>query len=201
MVAGPSFAREVAASAPTALLIASTESEDGHAIAYWFHTPTTRVYYNADPTGVQLGGAIKNVIAVATGISDGLGYGANARSAIITRGLSELTRLGITLGGDTNTFMGLTGVGDLVLTCTDDKSRNRRFGLAIGSGKSIPEAIKTVNQEIEAINTTAVLYQLSLKHNIDMPITRQVYRVLCEGVDPTLVVRELLQKIPKQETD
>ncbi len=200
IVSGPSFAKETAQSLPTALTIASTNLAQAKSLSYWFRTPSTRVYHTDDIIGVQIGGAIKNVMAIAAGISDGLGYGANARAALITRGLSELTRLGLALGGRPETFMGLTGVGDLILTCTDNQSRNRRFGLGIGRGKSRNEVTIEIGQEIEGIQTVEELYMISQKLKIDMPITEEVYRVLHLGDDPQTAVQRLLKRDPKAES-
>ena len=148
---------------------------------------------------MQLGGALKNVIAIAAGISDGLGFGANARAALITRGLAELARLGQALGGQAETFSGLTGLGDLILTCTDDQSRNRRVGLAIGKGETMAQAVKKVGQEAEGINSARELYRKSQTLNIEMPISEQVYRVLFEGHNPSAAVTALLEREPKAE--
>jgi glycerol-3-phosphate dehydrogenase (NAD(P)+) len=200
IVSGPSFATETARGLPTALTLASNNSAGAEILASWFRTSSTRVYYNDDLVGVQLGGAIKNVMAIAAGISDGLKYGANARAALITRGLSELTRLGIALGGKAETFMGLTGVGDLILTCTDNQSRNRRFGLGLGAGKTTSAIKKEIGQEIEGINTARELYRISRNHNVDMPITEQVYRIIYEGADPSKAVQVLIQRDPKAES-
>ncbi|NKB64041.1 MAG: NAD(P)H-dependent glycerol-3-phosphate dehydrogenase [Gammaproteobacteria bacterium] len=200
IVSGPSFAKETAISLPTALTTASANMDQAKSLAHWFRTPSTRVYHSDDIIGVQIGGAVKNIMAIAAGISDGLGYGANARAALITRGLSELTRLGLALGGRSETFMGLTGVGDLILTCTDNQSRNRRFGLGVGQGKSQAEITKEIGQEIEGIQTVKELYMISEKLNVDMPITEQVYRVLHLGDDPKIAVQRLLQRNPKAET-
>jgi glycerol-3-phosphate dehydrogenase (NAD(P)+) len=139
-------------------------------------------------------------MAIAAGISDGLEYGANARAALITRGLWELTRLGVALGGKAETFMGLTGVGDLILTCTDDQSRNRRFGLGLGKGKTASIVRKEIGQEIEGINTTRELYRISRDHNVDMPITEQVFKIIYEDADPSSAVQSLLQRNPKAES-
>jgi len=200
VISGPSFASETAGSLPTALTLAGRDRSGAEFLSQWFRTPTTRVYHSSDMVGVQLGGAIKNVMAIAAGISDGLGYGANARAALITRGLSELTRLGIALGGQAETFMGLTGVGDLILTCTDDQSRNRRFGLGIGMGKSIGQIVDEIGQEIEGINTTRELYAISRKLGVDMPITEQVHKVLNQNLRPDDAVKRLLQRHPKAES-
>ena len=201
VISGPSFATETAHFLPTALTMASASHAPAENMANWFRTATTRVYFSDDLVGVQLGGAIKNVMAIAAGISDGLGYGANARAALVTRGLSELTRLGLALGGKAETFMGLTGVGDLILTCTDNQSRNRRFGLGLGSGKSQTEIIAEIGQEIEGINTARELFNISKNHNIDMPITEQVYKIIHQNHDPATAVQLLLQRNPKAESD
>ncbi len=201
VISGPSFATETANSLPTALTLASTSNANAENMASWFRTPTTKMYFSDDMVGVQLGGAIKNVMAIAAGISDGLGYGANARAALITRGLSELTRLGLALGGKAETFMGLTGVGDLILTCTDDQSRNRRFGLSLGAGKLKAEAIAGIGQEIEGINTVRELFEISKNLDVDMPITEQVYKIIHQNNDPATAVQLLLQRNPKAESD
>ena len=192
VISGPSFAGEAARQLPTALTLACPERSAAESLARWFRGPATRVYFSSDLVGVQLGGAIKNVMAIAAGISDGLGFGANARAALITRGLAELTRLGVALGGRADTFAGLTGVGDLILTCTDDQSRNRRFGLGLGEGRSREQIRRQIGQEIEGINTARELHRLSREHHIEMPITEQVYRVLHQGHDPKSAVRDLL---------
>lgn len=198
-ISGPSFAGEVARGLPTALTAASPDSDIAEQVAGWFRTPSTRIYTSNDVIGVQLGGAIKNVIAIATGISDGLGFGANARAALITRGLAELTRLGKALGGRAETFMGLTGVGDLVLTCTDDQSRNRRVGLGIGAGHALEEVLTDLGQEAEGVNTARELYRKSSELAVEMPITTEVYRVLHQGRDPKQAVQALLAREPKAE--
>ncbi len=199
VISGPSFAAETAKLLPTALTVACREQLIAESLANWFRTPTTRVYFSDDLIGVQLGGAIKNVMAIAAGISDGLGFGANARAALITRGLAELTRLGIALGGRADTFLGLTGLGDLILTCTDDQSRNRRFGLGIGEGKSPAQISSKIGQEIEGINTARELYAISRELKVEMPITEQVYQILHRGCDPKSAVRDLLGRQPKAE--
>ncbi len=199
VISGPSFALEVARLLPTALTLASKSTAHAQSMAMWFRTPFTRVYFSDDPTGVQLGGAIKNVMAIAAGISDGLGYGANARAALITRGLSEMSRLGVALGGKPETFMGLTGVGDLILTCTDDQSRNRRFGLGLGKGRSRDEVSREIGQEIEGIHTVTELFRLSRTHRIDMPITEQIYNIVRHNANPAAAVEKLLQRDPAPE--
>ncbi len=199
VISGPSFAGEMASGLPTALTLACAEQSTAESLADWFRNPTTRVYFSDDLIGVQLGGAIKNVMAIAAGISDGLGFGANARAALITRGLAELTRLGVARGGRADTFTGLAGVGDLILTCTDDQSRNRRFGLGIGQGKSRERMCREIGQAIEGINTARELYSMSRELGVEMPITEQVYRVLHQGHDPKSAVRDLLARDPKAE--
>lgn len=195
-ISGPSFAGETAQGLPTALTLAAAYPQ---ALADCFRTPTTRVYYSTDLIGVQAGGAVKNVMAIATGISDGLGYGANARAALITRGLAELKRLGMALGGVAETFNGLTGVGDLILTCTDNQSRNRRFGLGIGAGQSRQQVIANIGQEIEGIQTAREVFRKAQSLNVEMPITDQVYQVLYHDRSPAAAVANLLQRKPRAE--
>jgi glycerol-3-phosphate dehydrogenase (NAD(P)+) len=199
VISGPSFAREVAIGLPTALTAAAAETAVAEAVAAWLRSDRLRVYTSCDVAGVQLGGAIKNVIAIAAGISDGLGFGANARAALITRGLAELTRLGVALGGRAETFMGLTGAGDLILTCTDNSSRNRRLGLGLGEGRPLAAMLATIGQEVEGVATARELHQLAARRGIEMPITEQVYRVLYEDVAPQAAVEALLSREPKPE--
>lgn len=199
VISGPSFAGELARRLPTALTVAADSPAAAETVAGWLRSDLVRVYTNDDLAGVQLGGAIKNVIALAAGISDGLGFGANARAALITRGLAELNRLGVALGGKPKTFMGLTGVGDLILTCTDDQSRNRRAGLGLGQGKPLAEVLKEIGQEVEGVNTVHALYAMARRLNVEMPITEQVRRVVYEGLPPELAVETLLNREPKRE--
>ena len=199
VVSGPSFAGEVARGLPSALTVAAANDEDASAVAAWFRDARTRVYTSTDLRGVQLGGAIKNVMAIAAGISDGLGFGANARAALITRGLTELARLGEALGGRPETFMGLTGLGDLILTCTDDQSRNRRVGLAIGRGEDVTKALETIGQEAEGLNTARELFRKSQALDVEMPISEQVYRIVFEKLDPKLAVTALLSREARPE--
>jgi glycerol-3-phosphate dehydrogenase (NAD(P)+) len=199
VISGPSFAREVAAGLPTALTVASPRNDVAARISDWLRNERVRVYTSDDVAGVQLGGAIKNVIAIAAGVGDGLGFGANARAAIITRGLAELTRLGVALGGRQETFMGLTGAGDLILTCTDNTSRNRRLGLGLGQGKKLAELLAEIGQEVEGVATARELYQLARKLKVEMPITEQVYRVLYEQLPPPRAVQALLNREPRAE--
>ncbi|MCH9697177.1 MAG: NAD(P)-dependent glycerol-3-phosphate dehydrogenase [Gammaproteobacteria bacterium] len=200
VVSGPSFAKEVAAGLPTAITIASPNSSHAEEMADLFRNPQFRVYTSKDVVGVQLGGAIKNILAIATGAADGLGFGTNTRAALMTRGLTEMMRFGIQLGGKKETFMGLTGLGDIILTCTDDQSRNRQLGLGIGRGFPIQDVVSDIAQEIEGIPTTKTVFHLAQQHAIDMPITEQVYKVLYEQASPKDAVNSLLSRLPKAET-
>jgi len=199
VVSGPTFAREVALNLPSALTVAADDVAVAEEVASWLRNERVRVYTSSDVAGVQLGGAIKNVMAIAAGISDGLGFGANARAALITRGLAELTRLGVAMGGRPETFMGLTGAGDLILTCTDNASRNRRVGLALGQGRRLPEILSELGQEAEGVATARELYRLANKLDVELPITEQVYRVLYENLPPQAAVEALLRREPRQE--
>lgn len=199
VVSGPTFAREVAQGLPTACVAAAHEEQIAERIAAWLRNERLRVYTSTDVLGVQLGGAIKNVMAIAAGISDGLGFGANARAALITRGLAELARLGVAMGGARETFMGLAGAGDLILTCTDDLSRNRRVGLGLGRGQPLAQVLNALGQEAEGVATAKELYQLARRLGVDMPITEQVYRVLYERRLPQQAVEALLQREPRRE--
>lgn len=199
VVSGPSFAGEVARGLPTALTVAADTPRAAETVAAWLRDELVRVYTNDDIAGVQLGGAIKNVMAVAAGISDGLGFGANARAALITRGLAEMNRLGVSLGGKPQTFMGLTGVGDLVLTCTDNQSRNRRAGIGLGKGKPLEHVLQEIGQEVEGVKTVHELYAMAKRLDVEMPITEQVYRVVYEGLSPEKAVESLLKREPKSE--
>jgi glycerol-3-phosphate dehydrogenase (NAD(P)+) len=199
VVSGPTFAREVALDLPSALTVASEREVVAEEVASWIRNERVRVYTSKDIAGVQLGGAIKNVMAIAAGISDGLGFGSNARAALVTRGLAELTRLGVAMGGQKETFMGLAGAGDLILTCTDNLSRNRRVGLALGQGKKLPDILSELGQEAEGVATARELFQLARKLKIEMPITTQVYHVLYDKLSPQAAVEALLSREPKQE--
>lgn len=199
VLSGPTFAGEVAANLPTAITVASKWADFAGALVNLLHNNRFRAYTSDDIVGVQLGGATKNVLAIAAGVADGLGFGANARAALITRGLAEMMRLGLALGGKPETFMGLAGVGDLILTCTDDQSRNRRFGLGLGRGEAREDVIARIGQEIEGIATTKIVYRLSRTHGIDMPITEQTYKILYEGLVPVEAVNNLLIREPKSE--
>jgi glycerol-3-phosphate dehydrogenase (NAD(P)+) len=199
-LSGPSFAREVAADLPTAITVASAQTDFANQLADILHSGRFRAYTNSDLIGVEVGGAVKNVMAIAAGIADGLGFGANTRAALITRGLNEIIRLGIELGGKQETFMGLAGLGDLLLTCTDNQSRNRRFGLALGQGKDRATATQEIGQEIEGVSAARETFLLAQKHGIEMPITEQTYKVLYEGLAPLTAVQNLLARDPKSES-
>ncbi|MDD1616228.1 MAG: glycerol-3-phosphate dehydrogenase (NAD(P)+) [Methylococcaceae bacterium NSP1-2] len=200
ILSGPTFAREVAADLPTAITIAANQSHFARQLSDMLHSERFRTYTSADIIGVEVGGAVKNVLAIAAGIADGLGFGANTRAALITRGLTEIIRLGVKLGGKQDTFMGLAGLGDLLLTCTDNQSRNRRFGLALGLGKDRKEAMAEIGQEIEGVFAAKETYLLAQKHNIEMPITEQTYKVLYEGLAPLTAVQNLLAREQKSES-
>ena len=215
VISGPTFAREVAEGLPTAVTVASTNAQFATDIAKRLHSNTFRAYTSDDVIGVEVGGSVKNVLAIAAGIADGLGFGANARTALITRGLAEMMRLGESLGGMSpnvslsvsrvqqsgrrETFMGLAGLGDLVLTCTDDQSRNRRLGLALGQGNRLEEALASIDQVVEGVQTAREVHNLALIQGVDMPITEQVYAVLYEARSPKDAVQALLNRDQKAE--
>jgi glycerol-3-phosphate dehydrogenase (NAD(P)+) len=199
VISGPTFAREVGAGLPTAMTIASSDSTFASELAQRFSGENFRAYTSADVTGVEVGGAIKNVMAIGAGISDGLGFGANTRIALIARGLVEMTRLGVALGARKETFMGLAGLGDLVLTCTDNQSRNRRFGLALASGEKVEAAQKTIGQVVEGVLAARAVRQVAERAGVEMPICEQVYRVVYEGVAPKDAVKELMSRALKPE--
>lgn len=199
VVSGPSFALEVARGLPTAVSVASNDAAFASRIASLLHGGRFRAYTSEDMVGVEVCGAAKNVLAIATGIADGLGFGANTRAALITRGLAELIRVGTALGGRAQTFTGLAGLGDLVLTCTDNQSRNRRMGLALAAGRSVAEAKTEIGQEVEGVVTALAVRRLSERLGIEMPISAQVYRVLYESVSPEEATRALLEREPRAE--
>lgn len=199
VLSGPSFAREVALDMPTAVVAASPDATVARRVQEIFSTPRFRVYTNSDMIGVELGGSIKNVIAIAAGISDGLGLGYNPRAALITRGLAEMARLGLAMGGQSATFAGLAGMGDLVLTCTGDLSRNRTVGMQLGEGKKLAEILGGMRMVAEGVKTTESAYHLAQKVNVDMPITEQVYRVLYEDKSPQQAVLDLMTRDLKAE--
>jgi glycerol-3-phosphate dehydrogenase (NAD(P)+) len=193
VLSGPSFAKEVCLQHPTAVVLAVEDSTLSESLAKVFITHNFRVYTSRDMTGVQLGGALKNVIALAAGGVEGLGLGHNTRSALISRGLAEITRLGIAMGADPRTFAGLSGLGDLVLTCTGELSRNKTVGIKIGQGIKLPEILKQMRMVAEGVHTTKSAYQLSQKYGVRMPIVQQVYRVLFEDQDPREALSQLLE--------
>ncbi|MBL1141729.1 MAG: NAD(P)-dependent glycerol-3-phosphate dehydrogenase [Proteobacteria bacterium] len=199
ILSGPSFAKEVAAGLPTAVTIAGTDTESTQVFSDLFHSDVFRIYTHDDHVGVQIGGAVKNVMAIAAGIADGLGFGANTRSALITRGLHEIMQLGLAMGAKQETFMGLAGLGDLVLTCTDDQSRNRRLGLSLAEGLSIQDASDKIGQAIEGLKTAREVCELAKKYKIEMPITEQVNSVLQSECSPREAVQNLLAREPKAE--
>jgi glycerol-3-phosphate dehydrogenase (NAD(P)+) len=199
VLSGPSFAQEVARGLPTALTLASESESFARDTAHQLHDTRLRVYSCTDVVGVEIGGALKNVMAIAAGISDGMGYGHNARAALITRGLAEITRLGLALGGRPETFMGLTGAGDLILTCTGDLSRNRAVGLRLAGGKSLDTILSELGHTAEGVHTAAEALRLASQAGVDMPITRAVCQVLFEGLPPGRAVEELLAREPKAE--
>ncbi|KAA3669501.1 NAD(P)H-dependent glycerol-3-phosphate dehydrogenase [Pectobacterium carotovorum] len=201
VVSGPTFAKELAAGMPTAIALASTDSEFADDLQRLLHCGKSfRVYSNPDFIGVQLGGAVKNVIAIGAGMSDGIGFGANARTALITRGLAEMTRLGAALGADSTTFMGMAGLGDLVLTCTDNQSRNRRFGMMLGQGMDVQSAQDSIGQVVEGYRNTKEVLALAQRYGVEMPITEQLWQVLYCGKDAREAALSLLGRTRKDET-
>ncbi|QJB56466.1 NAD(P)H-dependent glycerol-3-phosphate dehydrogenase [Pseudodesulfovibrio sp. zrk46] len=194
MLSGPSFAAEVCRDMPTSVSLGCDDHELGRELQSALSTPAFRVYFTPDVRGVELGGAVKNVIAIGAGISDGLGFGHDARAALITRGLAEISRLGMAMGGQSRTFMGLSGMGDLVLTCTGDLSRNRQVGLKLGKGQKLDDIINEMNAVAEGVKTTRSLYNLSQKLKVELPITEQVYSILYEGKDAAQAVKDLLAR-------
>jgi len=201
VLSGPSHAEEVSRKIPTSVVVASTDEKLNREVQKIFFTPYFRVYTNPDIIGVEIGGALKNIIAIAAGISDGLGLGDNSKAGLITRGLVEITRLGKVLGGRQATFSGLSGMGDLIVTCTSGYSRNRNFGEKIGQGKSLKKALSEVKMVVEGIRTTKVAYQLAKKYKVSMPITQEVYSVLFKNKKPSEAVRDLMLREAKPELE
>jgi glycerol-3-phosphate dehydrogenase (NAD(P)+) len=199
-LSGPSFAKEVAKALPTAVTIACEHNGFSQSLMNAFHGANFRVYQSRDIIGVEVGGLVKNMLAIAVGMSDGLGYGANARSALITRGIAEMCRFGAILGAKQNTLMGLSGLGDVILTCTDNQSRNRRFGLMIGEGQSIDNALKSIGQVVEGKANAPQLINVAKQLDLEMPICQQVYDVLYQGVPAKQAVVNLLSRPPKEES-
>lgn len=200
-ISGPSHAEEVSIGIPTAVVASSRDMEAAKTIQDLFITPTFRVYTNPDIIGVELGGAVKNIIALAAGISDGLGYGDNTKAALMTRGISEITRLGVKMGAKPVTFAGLSGIGDLIVTCTSMHSRNRRAGILIGKGRKVEDAVREVNMVVEGIKNTKAVYNLSMIKNVNMPITNELYKVLFENEKPELAMPKLMMRDKKHETE
>ena len=201
VLSGPTFAKEVGTGLPTALTVASGNHEFAADLARALSGPNFRAYTSDDVVGVEVGGAVKNVLAIGAGMSDGLGFGANTRIAMITRGLVEMTRLGVALGASKETFMGLAGMGDLVLTCTDNLSRNRRMGLALAAGKTVAAAEEEIQQVVEGVLAAEAVHQVATRLGIEMPICQQVYRILYEGLSPREAVGSLMNRELKPESD
>ena len=199
VLSGPTFAKEVGVGLPTAMTIAASDAEFADDLAAALSGDSFRAYTSGDLIGVEVGGAVKNVLAIGAGLSDGLGFGANTRIALITRGLVEMTRLGVALGAKQDTFMGLAGMGDLVLTCTDNLSRNRRMGLALAGGKSIEEAQQEIQQVVEGVLAAKAVKQVADRLSVEMPICQGIYRILYEGVPPREVVSALMGRALKPE--
>jgi len=199
VLSGPTFAAEVGKGLPTALTIAANDDAFANDLAEALSGATFRAYTSTDIIGVEVGGAVKNVLAIGAGISDGLGFGANTRVALINRGLAEMTRLGIALGAKQDTFTGLAGMGDLLLTCTDNLSRNRRMGLAIASGRTIEEAQAEIQQVVEGVPAAKAVHEVADRLEVEMPICQQIYRILYEGVPPRAAVDTLMGRALKAE--
>jgi len=199
VLSGPNFAAELASDLPTATTIASLDKQFFEDLVERLRNPRFRVYGSDDLIGVQLGGAIKNVIAVGAGMADGMGFGANARTALITRGLVELTRLGVAMGGKDSTFRGMAGMGDLVLTCTDNQSRNRRFGLAIGKGQDLKQAEAEIGQVVEAVRNAKEIHHLAKEKSVEVPICNAIYNILYKNESPEVAAHNLLTRELKFE--
>ncbi|WP_425800400.1 NAD(P)H-dependent glycerol-3-phosphate dehydrogenase [Desulfitobacterium sp. Sab5] len=201
VLSGPSHAEEVGRDMPTTVVVSSDDRKAAEKVQELMMTPKFRVYTNPDLIGVELGGALKNIIALCTGIAEGLGFGDNTKAALMTRGLAEIARLGVVMGGNPLTFAGLSGVGDLIVTCTSLHSRNRRAGVALGQGKPLEQVLQDVGMVVEGVRTTKVAYELSRERNISMPITEEAYRVLFEGFDPKVAVSNLMMRGKKHELE
>lgn len=199
VLSGPSFAKEVIKKLPTAVTIATKDKKTGYILQELFNVNHFRVYTHDDIIGVEIGGALKNVMAIAAGISDALGLGNNARASLITRGLVEMTRLGVAMGAKEKTFSGLSGIGDLVLTCTSNLSRNYTVGVKLGQGMKLEEILNQMKSVAEGVSTAESAFELSKKYNIEMPIVEQVYRVIYEGKDPNQAVKDLMERSLKPE--
>jgi glycerol-3-phosphate dehydrogenase (NAD(P)+) len=201
VLSGPTFAKEVGLGLPTAMTVASEDEPFAKELALRLSGPSFRAYTQTDIMGVEVGGAVKNVIAIGSGIADGIGFGANTRVALITRGLAEMMRLGVALGALRETFMGLAGLGDLVLTCTDDQSRNRRFGMELGRGRSLEAALSGVHQVVEGMAGARAVYEVARRLEVDMPICREIYRVMHEQKPVRDAVQALMGREVRSETE
>jgi glycerol-3-phosphate dehydrogenase (NAD(P)+) len=201
VLSGPTFAREVGAGLPTAMTVASRDADFAKELALRLSGPEFRAYTQSDIVGVEVGGAVKNVIAIGSGIADGMGFGANTRVALITRGLAEMTRLGLRLGAQRDTFMGLAALGDLVLTCTDDQSRNRRLGLALGRGDSPQEALRQIGQVVEGVTAASAVRKVAERVGVEMPICFEVHRVMHEGRPVRAALHALMGREVRSETE
>src|SRR5580692_1015955 len=201
VLSGPTFAREVGAGLPTAMTVASRDADFAKELALRLSGPEFRAYTQSDIIGVEVGGAVKNVIAIGAGVADGMGFGANTRVALITRGLAEMMRLGVKLGAVRETFMGLAGLGDLVLTCTDDQSRNRRFGLALGRGQSLKDAQDGIPQVVEGVPAARAVYAVAQRLTVDMPICQEIYRIMHEGKPVRAAVQALMGREVRSESE
>lgn len=201
VLSGPSHAEEVGRGMPSTCVAASDDIETAHYVQDIFMNNYFRIYVNNDITGVELGGALKNLIALAAGVCDGIGFGDNAKAALMTRGLTEITRLGVKMGANEKTFSGLTGVGDLIVTCTSMHSRNRQAGILIGKGKKLDEVLKEVHMVVEGVNTAAAALKLSEKYNVEMPITKEINNVLFNGKSPGQAVIDLMTRDRTHEID
>ncbi len=199
VLSGPSHAEEVGKDIPTTCLVASEDEETAKTVQQAFMSPTFRLYTNTDVIGVEIGAALKNIIALAAGMSDGLGYGDNTKAALMTRGMTEMKRLGIAMGGKAETFFGLSGIGDLIVTCTSMHSRNRRAGILLGQGKSLEETLAEVQMVVEGVNTVQAAVKLAKEYQVSMPITESIYAVLFEGKDVHVAIMELMTREGKAE--
>lgn len=201
VLSGPTFAKEVGAGLPTAMTVASRDGQFAHELATRLSGPNFRAYTQSDIMGVEVGGAVKNVIAIGSGIADGMGFGANTRVALITRGLAEMMRLGVKLGASRETFMGLAGLGDLVLTCTDDQSRNRRFGIALGRGETAKGAQQSIHQVVEGVMAARAVHAVAEREQVDMPICREIYAIMYESKSVREAVQSLMGREVRAESD
>lgn len=199
VLSGPSHAEEVGTEKPTTVVVASKSKETAQYVQDVFFSDNFRVYTSDDVIGVELGGALKNIIALGAGISDGMGFGDNAKAAMMTRGIAEISRLGVAMGADIHTFSGLSGVGDLIVTCTSMHSRNRRCGILIGEGKAVQQAVETVGMVVEGMYTTQAAYELAQKFDVDMPIVQGIYEIISKNASPNEIVKQLMLRDKKME--